>query len=282
MLNKRGILLIALGHSNYRHMAITLAASIRDSDPGLQICLASDQDYGTDQPGLFDLFKLIPKKFYQVKGENEYIKSKLYMYELSPFEETIFLDVDQIVIPGRKLSPVFQELAGIDITCSNTGLAESSVWVDLAEVKNIYGADKQFWNFHSEFFYFKKCDRVAGYFKAAQKIYAKTNLKTAKKFGHGRMADELAFQLASLETGIYPHKINWIPNFWFNRHKDLAGRYPYQLNDFLTYSIGGNHLPPFIKAQYNILSKSLFTRLKRSGPYQVTDKRTFLPERNKI
>lgn len=278
----RGILMIALGHSNYHHMAVMLAASIKDAEPTLNICLVTDTAVSEKYAKLFDQVKTAPKKIYQVGQSNEYIKAKLFMYDLSPYDETIFLDVDQIVIPGRKLSPVFTELKDVDLTFSNTGLAGTSVWVDLEEVKKMYGDKKPFWNFHSEFVYFKKADNVNAYFQWAKKIYQTRKLKTVVKFGNGRMADELAFQLAALETGLYPHKENWTPNFWFNRHKNLAGKYPYQLTDFITYSIGGNHLTPFVKAQYNILAKSLFAKMKLPNPYQVTDKRTFLPERSKI
>lgn len=277
----KGILLIALGHSNYYKMAAALAASIRVCDT-LPICLITDIEVPEKHKFLFDKIKKPSKKSITTSsGNTEYIMAKLYMYDFSPYEETIFLDVDQIMIPNAKLSPIFIELQNVDLTFSNTGLAETSVWCDMKEVKNIYG-DKPFWNFHSELVYFKKGDKVKAYFDVAKKVFLENKITSATKFSGATMADELAFQVAAIITGLYPHKENYTPNFWYERNQLLGNKYPYQLTDFVTYSIGGKVTPSRIKANYDVLSISYFNKLGLSHPYKVVSKQNFLPERKLI
>lgn len=276
---KKGVLIFALGHENYYRMAVSLAASIRHNDPGLQICLVTDHVVVPVHEFLFDIVKDPTERSIMQKGQKQYIKAKLFMYELSPFAETIFLDADQILIPGRKLSPVFDQLKSIDFTMSNHGLAELSIWGDIKEVKKLYG-DKPYWNYHSEFVYFKKAPAVKQYFKAAIRVYEDNKIKSATRFAAANMADELALQAASLITDLYPHQQNWSPNFWHRSNPTLARKYPYELAaDFITYSIGGNQLPLYIQTNYNTLVSHYFYQLGLQHPYKVQSKMSYLPER---
>lgn len=278
---KKGVLLIGVGHKNYLHMAEVLAASIRVNDKGLDISIVTNHAIPDNQKFLFD--KVIPLDVKQItiKGELHYIKSKLLMYDLSPYDETIFLDVDQVLIPKKKISVLFDQLADVDFTMSNTGISDESIWAEITEVQKLYG-DVPFWNYHSELVYFKKTDAVKKYFNAAKKAYSDNKVKSAVKFSGGHMADELAFQIASMVTGLYPHAERWTPNFWYEREPLKNRKYPYELTEHITYSIGGNTIPPAIKANYNNLAKSYFATLGLSNPYQVVDKRSFLPERKLI
>jgi hypothetical protein len=277
----KGVLLIALGHPAYMHMAEALAASIRVNDPGLLICVATDGSPSIDIT-LFDRSVIVPEKYYTEKGRTEYIKAKLFMYNLSPFTETIFLDVDQIVLEGRRITDLFQELQGVDVTFSNTGPAGMSIWVDMVEVAEKYGA-APFWNYHSELVFFRKGDTAKRYFKVAQKAYSAGILKSAFAFSGATMADELAFQLAAMQTGIYPHKENWLPNFWHRRHKEMAHFPAYKLKgQYFTYSLGGSNVPPYVAANYNNLAAFYYSRLGLRNPYKAKDKSSFIPERSKI
>lgn len=272
---KKGILLQALGHKNYYHMAVVLAVSIKANEPDMPICLITDNKVQDKHIALFDIIK----SFNGVAGE--YIRAKLLMYDYSPFDETIFLDVDQVLISNRKLSNVFEELKDVDFSISNTGVAQKSVWCDIAEVNKLFGKGP-FWNFHSEFVYFKKKEVVQDYFDTAKMVFDEAEIKSAVVFSNSRMADELAFQCASIITGLYPHKENWLPNFWHSAHPKLAYKYPYQLDSFITYSIGGNSTPQHVKTCYNTLAKAYFAKLGLLDPFQVVDKRTYLPERSLI
>jgi alpha-N-acetylglucosamine transferase len=277
---KKGVLIYALGHEQYYQMAVVLAASIKANSPNLPICLVTNSGVveNSEHKKLFDFVIPVIQKSIRQGSKIEYIKSKLFMYDHSPFDETIFLDADQIIIEGKDLNNIFDELKDIEFTMSNTGIAKTSVWCDIKDVVSVYG-NNQFWNFHSEFVYFKKCKTAKKYFDTAKKVYQDNKIKSATRFANATMADELAFQCASIITGIYPHKENWLPNFWFQRGGNLSRKYPWELTEYYTYSIGGNSVIESVKNNYNILAKHYFAKLGLSNPYQVVDKRTFLPER---
>lgn len=277
----KGILLIALGHRNYLHMAAALAASIQANDPSVQICLATDQVIAYDHLKLFHQHVLVDPSIYTVNGKPEYIKAKLHLYELSPFQQTIFLDVDQIVLSGRKLSEVFAELTGTPFTIANTGASDYSIWADVKEVKQLYG-EKPFWNFHSEFIYFEKSRVARTFFLRAQKAYTEAKVKSATRFAGGTMADELALAIASIRTGTAPHQEGWLPNYWHAREK-VKGLFPYQIaKSYYTYSIGGPYTPHSVAQNYNNLAAYYYQKLGLQNPYTAKSKSGWLRERQKI
>lgn len=203
------------------------------------------------------------------------------MLDLSPFDETIFLDADQVMIANRSLVPVFDQLAGVDITFSNTGINETTFWADLDDVRSIYGKEPH-WSLHSEFVYFKKTKPARDLFAAAKKVFKDHKVKSAITFGGAPMADELAFEIACMITGIYPHQENWKPNFWFARERLLARKHSYELTEFITYSMGGNNTPAAVKRNYQNLVNHYFSVLGLRNPYKIVDKMTFLTNRKKV
>ena len=276
---KRGILIIAVGHRNYLGMAMNLAASIRVNDPGLKIALAIDTPAPAEyQDKLFDIQVQVTPEMITQNGEQAFLKAKLHMLELSPFQETIYLDVDQIMIPRKSLLTVFDELAEIDFTSANYGFSEHSIWADMAEVRKLYGKNP-FWNYHAEFMYFKKTKAVRSFFKAAQKVFNDNKIKSAMKFSGAAMADELSFAIAGMITGVSPHKERWLPNYWYSSDKVNRHKLPYQLTDFITYSLAGNVTPRIVKENYQNLAGSYFFKLGLKNPYIFRNKRNFLSNR---
>lgn len=280
----QGILLIAAGNPVYLAMAQNLAAGIRAADLTIKIAIATDNQVPEKMIGpFFDLNIILTSKMITQGGKEAFIKAKTFMYDISPFDETIFLDVDQAMLMKADIRGLFRELSDIEFTMSNTGLAEQTIWCDMSEAKQLYG-DRPYWNYHSELVYFKKSERAKQFFDAAKKIFSDAKLKTAVNFGGAPMADELAFQCASMQTGIYPHKGNWTPNFWWARESGAKQRvWPYQLKDQLTYSIGGNNLPQFVKDNYMALVEAQYKKAGLDGkPNQIQSKRIDLKNRQKV
>ena len=152
----KGILLIAIGSTEYLRMAENLAMSIKHVEPTMQIALAHNYTENIN-PALFDYSIEVPKESYITNDKVEYIKVKTWMYDFSPFQEKLFLDVDMVWLFKKKPSALFAECKGLDWTMSNTGLAGYSIWCDIEDVRKIYPNVKM-WNYHSECVYFNKCD----------------------------------------------------------------------------------------------------------------------------
>jgi hypothetical protein len=214
------------------------------------------------------------------------------MYELSPYDKTIKLDVDMIWIEGRNPNKLFIELENIDFTISNKGRTQISdsnglmIWANEQDVIAAYKLTGKEYLYHisAEFVYFKKSKTSKSFFSKAMKVYQQKKI-VGKEFSNANFTEELAFQVTFMLTGNYPHKERFKPiyNSYLEDNNYSDRRYPYELTAYYGYSIVGNNIGShFIKNNYNILAKHYFAKLGLSNPYQVVDKRTFLPERKSL
>lgn len=284
---KKGILIYAIGHSNYYRMAEVLAASLVASgvkEKEISVGLICDDKSKLLYPHLFDDFVLLKPEKFMEDGKIVFNNATILVHDLSPYDITIKLDGDMVWITERDPLKLFDQLKDIDITFETTGHGwdkGNSVWIDEESLKEAYkltGKEKLYKIF-GEFLYFKKTPDTKKFFKAAKEAYFKKKVKTMT-FSNGSFTDELAFQVACMQTGIYPHQDVFTPTF--NKYlglERLNRKYPYELTDFYAYSIGGNQSSTFIKMNYNTLAKHYFAKLGLFNPYQVEDKRSFLPER---
>jgi hypothetical protein len=286
----KGILIYAIGHANYYRMAENLAASLivnGTKENGISIALICDDESKVRQKDLFNDFIILDADKFIVNDKIVFNNATVLVYDLSPYDVTMKLDADMIWIAGRSVAALFDELNDVDITFSNRGYGwdkGNSVWADEDAIKTAYKltGEERLYKIYGEFLYFKKAAAIKKYFDTVVKIYNKKKIKT-KEFANGNFTDELAFQIACMQTEIYPHQDNFTPIYnGFLGYKNLVRKYPYELKEFYGYSIGGNVTDAFTKNNYNILAKSYFAKLGLSNPYQVVDKRKFLPERTSI
>lgn len=279
-----GVLLIAMGHENYLRMAVNLAASLKVSDSSVQIHLAHDgglYNLPDNERALFDSEVIPADTAWHTSGQPDYIKPKTRMYDLSPFEKTLFLDVDMVWMTGRPVSELLAELDGTEFAIMNEGPKDYCYWADPGELREMVGGEHPMYIYYSELVYFEKGQKTKDYFKRVQKNFDKPKPGT-KTFAGSAMPDELAFIMASMQTGILPHKDNWLPVYWHFRDKKHRHLQPYQLSSmFYGYSIGGNVTPEYAKAHYNNLVSHYAKVMGISRPYQVRDKKSYIAERSK-
>ncbi len=277
-----GILMIAMGHENYIKMAVNLAASIRASSK-IAIHLAHDGKYNklsSIEQALFSSNNIPADEVWHVKEKEDFVKAKTRLYELSPFNNTLFLDVDMVWL-FRPVDELFKELEGTQFAIMNIGPEEKCYWADPIEIRQFTNSEHPMHVFYSELLYFKKNAITKAFFKQVKQNYDKPKVKS-KQFAGNHMPDELAYIIASLQTGLLPHIDNWLPIYWYLRDKKHRHLQPYQLtNTFYGYSIGGNVTPQYAKAHYNNLSTHFANAMGMKKPYQVRDKRSYIPERQK-
>jgi len=271
-----GILLLATGHQNYYRMAVNLAASIKRHNAQVDIsCVIDASPFPIAFSPLIDKHFRIPS---MLPGD---LKTRIY--ELSPYDRTLYLDVDMIMLPDRDITELFTELDGVPFTVMNTCAGDDySVWVDATAIRSAtQNVDDPLPAYYSELMYFEKCEYTASYFEKVRYEYVTSELR-GKQFAGG-MADELAFILASMKGRIFPHKLNWLPIFWHFRDRKDTGLQPYQLaKKYYGYSLGGNRTPPHVKAQYDNLVSYYAQVMKVTKPYKAVDKRMYLSNRSKI
>jgi hypothetical protein len=277
-----GILMIAMGHENYIKMAVNLAMSIKASSK-VDIHLIHNGGYydlSTEEQVLFASNAIPVDELWNTNDKQDLIKPKTRLYELSPFDKTLFLDVDMIWL-FRPIDELLNELNGVEFAIMNTGPEEKCYWADLAELRQVTKSEHPMYVFYSELLYFEKNANTKAFFKQVRQNYDKPKVKS-KQFAGSHMPDELAYIMASLQTGMLPHQDNWLPVYWYLRDKKHRHLQPYQLTKiFYGYSIGGNVTPQYAKAHYNNLSTHFANAMGMKKPYQVRDKRSYIPERQK-
>lgn len=285
----KGFIIYALGHPNYYRMAETLAASLIYNCPEkINIALICDDPKKACHKSLFTSFVPLPSTAYKAGEKLVFNKATIGMYGHSPFDVTIKLDADMIWLEGRNPMALFDELSDLEITLMNRGSGwgtGNSVWADENDIRKAYRLNEEhkLFKIYGEFLYFKKGSVAKKFFSTVNAVFNRPKVKCAP-FANGTFTDELAYQIACMITGIYPHRENYTPVYnTFLGYKEGVNKYAYQLaKDFYAYSIGGNFTQPWNKNQYNILAQHYFKQIGLQNPYQVKDKRSFLPERVKL
>lgn len=278
-----GILLIAMGHENYIRMAINLAASIK-AQSDVRIHLAHDGGFdmlSLEEKALFDSNGIPEYEMWHTCSQPDYIKSKTRMYDISPFDKTLYLDVDMVWMIDRNILDLFNQLNGIPFTVMNEGPEERCYWADPVDLRAVTKSEHPMYIFYNELIYFEKGAEAKKFFGRVKRNFDVPKV-TCKKFAGSAMPDELAFIMASLQTGVIPHEPNWLPVCWYLRDKKYRHLQPYQLpKEIYGYSIGGNATPEYAKAHYNNIVSHFASKMGIKRPYKVRDKKSYISERTK-
>ncbi len=204
---ERGILLIALGGSTYTGWAVNMAVSLRFHSPDLPICLVADEktrlSMREHEQKLFTEIKEAKKEHYHNdNGEFAPGRMKLFMYDYRPFEQTIYLDIDGLVI--KDITPLFKQLKGTvvksQVNSITTETAETwpCQWMSLKDTRFVYSLSAKFDlpEINSSFMYFEKGAKK--YFEMAQKCY----ISDYRTIWGNSFPDELAFNVAACKLNV--------------------------------------------------------------------------------
>lgn len=287
----RGIMIIACGHPFYGRMAFNLAASIKAAQRDMPVALlwagdALNHLTGYNLSDVFDVVTEIPEHCYRHEGRDKWIRTKVFMYDLSPFEETVFLDADTIWMPKRRPDDLFNELKDVEITFANytrhdlTDLKpDAKLWANLSEVKAAYGFTQGwYYAIQSEMVYFKRSERNADYFDKVKEVYDNPKVKTTVFAGF--VPDEFAFSVAAVICGIEPHMTPYYPTFWGPVHKKVERETLFDRHYVL--SVGGSFQTDYVKSIYNALANVAFKKLGLRDYWKYYNKRSWLPERKQM
>ena len=287
----KGVVILALGHVNYGNYAMQLARSIKAVDECNITLLYNHTAIGhiKDLFTVFDTAIEVPREYYITNGLPDYVKAKTYLYELSPYEETIYIDADVIWLPQRKISDLFNNLSDIDIIIGNRGkesLKEAKKgfihWADPSDIIHVYGSEGNIYNLSSEFMYFKKCDKVEVFFNLAIIAYLNPKIKF-KKFAH-HLPDELAFIIAMIQTQIEFFS-PYIPFYWeqFEVKSTRKTKPIFEIyKEYYGYSMGGNTNTKNQEQIYNNIANISNKKFKVNGYFPAKSKKNWLVERKDL
>jgi hypothetical protein len=200
-----------------------------------------------------------PQEYYLTHGRHDFLKAKTFLYELSPFSQTLFLDADMLWLPKRSVNEIFDMLKDFDFTIQSRSVMDLDKitnekqiqWAKSSDIKKKYGSGKLF-NVSSEFIYFKKKPKIKKMFKDAQKIHVSPGISNAPFAG--AVADELSFACSMLKNNIEPHQEIFRPCYWeAMQHQRLQAPSLYQ--QYYAYSFGGAFASPYEQKMYNNLAQ---------------------------
>lgn len=265
-----GVVLCAIGSPYYSHMAYTLAVSLRFHTPSIHITLLHDGSSLSQISEYLDMFDNIVQltdEQFNTNGQKDYFKFKLYLDKLTPYDKTLYLDVDMIWNPTKTPEFLFKELDGIGFTISNRGITQDSLlsqWTSLKEVRELYSIDK-IYDISSEFMYFEGKPEV---FSKAREVYNENkivikipilNNKYQDHFGEGK-PDEIYLSVAMALTKTKPHQSPWHPTYWQPFHFKKVYGQQYIQSHYAT-STGGAWVQHNIKKIYDNLGNHYYNRM---------------------
>jgi hypothetical protein len=292
MLRKeRGILLLATGHPYYGRMAYNLAMSIKSIEPDFPICLIHSENslnhLSYPQRRFFDEMILLPEA--QAKG----FACKLHLDQLSPFDETLFLDADMAWLPKRAPSQLMDELKTFEYTGITEGFYNIDTndrsevskkyyfWADVDEIVKKYELKTKIYQWRSEVIYFKKTERVQQFFNDARKINANHGLKSIILFGN-QVPDELGINISTAIHGIEPHKYKWVPALWPRLHGNNSTCFEEIYSRYYLLSCGSNYATGDIKKLYDRVIRCAANKFQTQHIFPLIDKKSFIPDRAKM
>lgn len=239
----RGMVIIATDNAFYGRLASNLCSAIKATSKE-RVCLIYDQKAidGLDQLALHQFDDKI-----EVGGGA--FSLKLQLFELSPYDQTLYLDADMILSPFANMAKFMDALDGVAFTIANRGRTHEepvSDWVDVSKAKTLYEL-KTWLNCSSEVIYFEKQYPAKEIFDHAKSFY-ETNEVVHRKIG-GHQPDEPAFSYAMAFTGTDPHKSPWMPSFWEPQERRFKSEQAIQ-EEYTFVSMGGNSVSERIRKLY--------------------------------
>jgi len=210
----KGIVLLAIGRPEYGYWAVNMAVSIKAYNPNLKIQLVyEDRTIAKciNRLGIFDYqSKIKPVHLYTPNFEPGFAKLNLYKY--TKFKESIFLDVDGIVIDD--MDKLFEICQGKPFATQVLGhgklnqkdFGDNMYWASPKTLRDHYGFDDDdtlpFIN--QSFSYVEKGKEAKNLYDTALSYFKNpVPLKDLKNiWGRSGQPDELYMNLALMETGI--------------------------------------------------------------------------------
>lgn len=257
-----------------------MALSIKAVDKDFPVVVVHSENslshISVDKRWVFDRMILLPG------GTGFGVKLQLDL--LSPFEETLYCDVDMAWMPKRGPHELFDELKGVEFTSITEGHTEEPspkyyFWADPMEIKKKYDIDGRLYQWRSEVMYFKKTGKVKQMFALARKIHANPGLDNVIKFG-SQIPDELAIIIATAKLGIEPHVYKWCPALWPRLHGNNYHSIDVY-NQYYLLSCGGNYATMDLKRLYNNIMKAACSKLRTQHIFPLMDKKSIIPDRAK-
>ena len=274
----RGIITMALKHSLYGRYAYNLALSIKSADINTQVAVIADKEALSHlHPGQRMIFDYIIEPTSDMPLVN-----KFHLAELSPFDETLFVDADMIFSPLADINEFWRSMSNVEWTMANRGsddlIKGISEWTTKEDIEQAYGGVNQWYDLSSEWIYFKKNDLSYTIFTNAEMYYEENKLKV-REFA-GDRPDEPYFNLSLISVNHKPHQAPYQPTYWQPAMKGFPGVMAIK-KGWMAFSLGGKLIPQQQQVVYDELAKNASFRMNMPS-MKIAQKFNKLSERKVI
>jgi hypothetical protein len=240
----RGILLIgvgAWGDGFYYNLSYNMALSIKLSNKDTQIALLTDDvnlKYLTDeQKKVFDKVIYVGQDLYMEDYKLNPFLLKTKIYDLTPFDETLYVDSDGLFVGDKSINDLFEQLSTIDFQihevrrytkeqASESGMIwtkpkenEPNLFCQLWEKYNL--GEAIYAEYNSSFIWFKKSDANKIYFDKVKENYFDRRLEW-KAIGTN-YPDEMTWNITTAQLKHYGPIQDYKPCYfeWEHGSKEL-------------------------------------------------------------
>lgn len=244
---KNGICLLCFGDQSFGKLTYNLVASIKQYDDIHVTVFTDHTSLSSVDKTIFDTIVDIPTSAFYLNNNKHPNRFKLCLYDISPYDNTMYLDVDSLYMSNNKLSDVFNLLDDyIDLAGQNEKIINLNNTTKIFHGYDVSTFNPKFefknnilYQLHGQFLLFKKNQKTKEFFDLSRNIYDKmdsgeiTNIHEWTWFG--RPIEELSITVA---TGITD--INVLNNFSPVSVQSDNLDYNQILNNKLFISICGN------------------------------------------
>lgn len=290
---QKGILIVALGHPNFAKMAINLAISVKANSPDTPVALAHNYESLNFLEAKYrkniDFDFYLDESYYRHKNKNAFGMMKTRIYEFTPFEHTLYIDADSLMIKDKTPQRFFDEIDlhsfiiphGGEMNPTSDAHDLHTHWVKFRDVKNLFKfKDCKIMGYcQSSVIGFKKCELAKEIFAKANFVYhtlAEKNL--AENMWFNTVPDELCFWLAHGLTGHTP-TYNPDPYVLYAGNLRTVTNYGeiYRDKDIVTFPSAMSILKSYERGFYNLLVRYYADKTKIPVLYFWIDKRNATP-----
>jgi len=222
----KGIIMLAMGNPLYGNLAFNLVLTIKATNRTIPIILYTDHTalaHLTDShKALFTEIRTVPTDYYIYNNKVMYFRAKSRLYDLSPFDHTIWLDADIAMIQGKNVADFFdidsdfvaQTYNLIDMDTGDKTIDtpfHNMIWGQPDKIKRYYKLpDKTILpQINSSIIIFKKGDVAGTMFDKVKELYENPT-PPCDNF-RGEFPDEFFFHVAGAITGIMTPEIPFTP-----------------------------------------------------------------------
>jgi hypothetical protein len=245
---RSGVLVVAMGKPNYGRLAAALIQTVKAASPSVPVALAWSGDVlqalGDARP-LVDHLIPIDAVLSEHAEHRDPFYVKLCADQLTPFEQTLFIDADSLIYPGVDLRKELWRYAGhdfvptISLVWQPDALPPGATYMTFGSLEPLvrhFDLKRPVLQAHSYYFYFCSSARGKEVLACARDVYRTILASTLAVAtgaerrsplladglsleGAGRGLDELAMGLATSMVGVEPY---------FERHQPMveSGLFP--------------------------------------------------------